>query len=91
MAGFSLTEEQKAKIIKALQDRGAVLPCGRCGNNNFSLSEGLVTNLLGDGKNFTLGGPAIPSVLLICTRCGAMYQHAVGVLGLFDEFGFTRP
>jgi hypothetical protein len=89
MPGFSFTAEQKNKIIQALQQRGAILPCSRCGQNNFGLHDAFVSNVLGDGKNLVLGGPAIPSVLVVCANCGAIYQHAVGTLGLFEEFGFT--
>ena len=89
--GFSFTDQQRAKIIEILQKRGAVRACSRCGTDNFSLNDGFFMDLVGDGKNFVLGGPAIPSIVIICTNCGAIYQHALGVLGLFGEFGFPVP
>ena len=87
----SLTPEQKEKIASALRDRRAEQPCVRCGNTEFSLPDGLSTVSLSDGKSITLGGPGIPVALLICSRCGAIYFHAVGVLGLFPEFGISVP
>lgn len=87
---FALTDEQKRQVIIALEQRGAILPCSRCGKKDFGLSSGFITNLLGDGQNMVIGGPAIPSIAVICSNCGAMYHHAIGVLGLFDAFGFTK-
>jgi len=87
-SGFAFTAEQKQKILEVLRQRGAILPCSRCGNPSLSLSDGFFLNNVGDGKSMFLGGPAIPAVVVICVRCGAIYEHAVGTLGLFDEFGF---
>lgn len=86
MANF--TEEQKQKILKILSERGASLNCPRCNNANFTLVDGLASISLGDGKTTVIGGPAMPSVVIVCTKCGAVYLHALGVLGLFGEFGF---
>ena len=84
---FKLSDEQKNRIIGELQKRGVIAPCSRCGQNNFGLADGLFTNLLGDGRTINLGGPALPTAVVVCTNCGAVYQHSVGVLGLFGELG----
>ena len=85
---LTLTAEHKKKIVEALNERGAKLPCARCGNNDFTLLDRLTAISLGDGRSVTLGGQVIPAALVACTKCGAIYQHAVGVLGLFQDFGF---
>ena len=83
-----LSDTQKRKIVEALQKRGARLPCPRCGNQNFTLLDGYfnqpVQTELG---GLVLGGPSVPSVVVICTRCGFMAQHALGALGLLPEKG----
>jgi hypothetical protein len=85
--GQGLSQRQKTRIIEELQRRGAVLPCSRCGTKDFTLTDGLGSIHLGDGKTFVLGGPVVPTVMVICVNCGALYPHVLGVLGLFDEFG----
>jgi hypothetical protein len=86
---FALTEQQKQRILQELDERGAKLPCARCGNTNFTLLDALSLNSLGDGKTVSFVGPAIPAAVVICVKCGAIYQHAVGVLGLFGDLGIT--
>ncbi len=85
------TQAQKDKIIKALTDRGANLPCPRCGNDDFTLLEGYFNQIIQEEpRGIVLGGRTIPSIIIVCKRCGYLIQHAVGVLGLLpkDE---TKP
>jgi hypothetical protein len=85
-----LTPEQQKRIIEELQKRNATPVC-RCGRSkNFLLMDGLFLNLLGDGKNLVIGGPAIPTVAVVCDNCGAIYQYAVGTLGLLKDLGLSQ-
>jgi ribosomal protein S27AE len=81
-----LSPEQKRKVVEALEKVGARLPCPRCGNNNFTLLDGyfnqpVQTELAG----LVLGGPSVPSAVVVCTRCGYLSQHALGALGLLPK------
>lgn len=81
-----LSKEEKEKIIKVLDERGAKLPCPRCGNNSFTLLDGyfnqtIQTELTG----MVIGGPSVPSVVVACSRCGYLSQHALGTLGLLPK------
>jgi hypothetical protein len=81
-----LPKEQKDKIVKALVDRGAKLPCPRCGNNSFTLLDGYFNQTIQtELKGMVIGGPSIPSIVVACTRCGFLSQHALGVLGLLPK------
>lgn len=80
MAVFS--EEQQRTIIEALRSRGAIYPCPRCGNNEFNLIDGYISNQIQDNLWLSRGVSGIPSVATYCTRCGYLSQHALGVLGL---------
>jgi predicted RNA-binding Zn-ribbon protein involved in translation (DUF1610 family) len=81
-----LSEEKKAEIIKILTERGAKLPCPRCGNPNFILIDGYFNQFIQpDMKDINLGGPSIPSVIIACNKCGFLSQHALGVLGLLPK------
>jgi len=78
-----MDQQEKEKIIKALQDRFVNHGCPRCGNQSFSLFEGYVNHPLQEKlKNMVLGGPTIPAVVTVCTRCGFLSEHALGALGL---------
>jgi ribosomal protein L37E len=81
-----LSQEQKDKIIKALVERGAKLPCPRCGNDTFTLLDGYFNEIIqSEPKGIVLGGRTIPSVAVACNRCGYLSQHALGVLGLLPK------
>jgi hypothetical protein len=79
-------QDQQDKIIKALADRGAKLPCPRCGNDAFTLLDGHFNQIIQDEpKGIVLGGRTIPSIIIACKRCGYLSQHALGVLGLLPK------
>lgn len=82
-----IPKEQKDKIVKALLDHRAVLPCPRCGNNNFNLIGGYVNSIIQTELTggMVIGGPVVPSVIIVCDRCGFMSQHAIGKLGLLPK------
>ena len=81
-----LIQNQKDEIIKALTERGASLPCPRCGNNAFTLLDGYFNQVIQEEpKGIVLGGRTIPSVAVACKRCGYLAQHALGVLGLLPK------
>jgi len=83
-----LTEERKQKIIQALKERGVDRPCPRCGNANFTLVDGYFNQVLQtDLAQITLAGPTVPSIAVVCTRCGFISQHALGTLGLLPKGG----
>ena len=87
-----LSDERLGEIIKALEQRGAILPCPRCGSRQFSVAkEGyfnqtLQTELTG----IVIGGPSIPTVVVICSKCGYVAQHALGALGLLPKEGGNK-
>ena len=81
-----LSQEQKQRIIKALKDRGAKLPCPRCGNDSFTLLDGYFNQTIQtELKGMVIGGPSIPSAVVACNRCGYLSQHALGALGLLPK------
>ena len=81
-----ISNEKRQKIIKALQEHGAKLPCPRCGSNFFSLLDGYFNQTIQESlKGMVLGGPSIPSVVVVCNQCGYLSQHALGALGLLPQ------
>ena len=81
-----IPEDRKKEIVKALEDRGAKLPCPRCGNQQFTLLDGYFNQSIQmELKGMVLGGPSIPSVVIACNKCGFLSQHALGALGLLPR------
>jgi len=80
----NMNSQERNKIIQALENHGARLPCPRCGNNNFSLIDGYFNHSFQPqiSNNVIIGGPSIPSVAVVCNRCGFLSYHAVGALGI---------
>jgi hypothetical protein len=37
---MQMSPEKKQEIINTLQSKGAIMPCPRCTNNNFTLLDG---------------------------------------------------
>lgn len=84
------SEEKKQELIRALDGRlkqfGIPLKCPMCGNQHFSIADAYLRNdLQADLKSVNLGGPSIPAIAIICSNCGFISQHAVGVLGLLPK------
>lgn len=80
---MALTDKQKNTLHSNLRNKisGA---CPMCGGNQWSLSDELVAPpALSLGGGLAIGGPAIPMLQLVCTNCGFVSHHAVGMLG-FD-------
>ena len=83
-----MKEDEKQRIIQALEERGAKLPCPRCGNQQFTLVNGYFNQTIQtELKGIVIGGPSVPSIVVACTRCGYLSQHALGALGLLPKEG----
>ena len=71
------------EIVKELKKRGVALPCPRCGNQHFTIVDGVFNQpLQAQMSGLVVGGPSIPSAVTVCQRCGFVAQHALGALGL---------
>ena len=71
----------KEKIIKALGDKKANLPCHRCGKKKFQIIEGFARiSLHNDTDAQQETGQGIPSVMVGCDNCGAITHHAAYAL-----------
>lgn len=83
----NLTKEKKEEIVKKLSEKGVTnVLCPMCKNNHFVVAEGYFnTTLQNSLESFSLGGRSIPTIPIICSKCGFVSQHALGVLGLLPE------
>jgi hypothetical protein len=88
----SIGPDQKQRIIDELNRRGANQPCPRCGQNQFALTDGYISHPLTNQTSgpFVIGGPAVPTIGVVCTNCGYLSEHAIGVLGLLKGEGEQR-
>lgn len=82
-------EIDKQETAEKLKEKGAHLPCHRCGNKTFSILDGyskfLVDEKIDALNIFTVGGPSVPIILIVCNNCGAITPHAMGALDLLPK------
>lgn len=84
-----IPEEKKSKIIETLVSRIPNMCCPMCHNTHFTIVDGYMAEQIHDDyRNIVLSvGNILPSVLLVCSRCGFMSRHSLGVLGFLNEEG----
>lgn len=83
-----ITQEEKQRIILELNKRfgSSGIKCPMCGNDHFIIGDGYFNSFMQDDfRSLNLGGPSIPSIPIICDRCGFISSHALGVLGLLPK------
>lgn len=81
-----ISNEDKQKIISKLNSRIGNIKCPMCGNNHFIIVDGYFNPTMQDDlNNLVLGGPSIPSIAIVCNKCGFISSHALGVLGLLPQ------
>ncbi len=83
-----ISQEEKERIILELNNKlgSSGAKCPMCGNMHFIIADGYFNNFLQDDLNsINLGGASIPSISIICSNCGFVSQHALGVLGLLPR------
>lgn len=86
MENALLSVEDKQVIIEKIQSIISNLECPICHNKSFIIADGYFnTAIQGDLKGMRLGGPSIPSIGIICDKCGFISHHALGVLGLMPK------
>lgn len=83
-----ISQDEKQKIIHELNAKfnSAGARCPMCGNTHFIIADGYFNTFLQDSiKNISLGGDSIPSIPIICSKCGFISMHALGILGLLPK------
>jgi predicted nucleic-acid-binding Zn-ribbon protein len=85
-----LTLEQRQKVEKWFAEKANVMgQCPVCRNRQFTLLDHMVAPPIFDGGGLTIGGPAYPMVMVMCTNCGNTNFHNAVVLGLLPGEGST--
>jgi len=79
---------EKENVTRALAERGVTLPCPRCGDNGWSVLEAYISNSLTQNTSKVIvGGSVLPTVAVICTKCGFLSEHVATVLELSVYIG----
>lgn len=77
-----MDRQRSDQLIQALRDKGVNRPCPRCLATRFDVVGEAVISINEDPGMMNTGGPAIPVVLVACSHCGFVSQHAQAVLGV---------
>jgi len=83
----SMDKARQEQVIDALKGKGATQPCPRCRNPEFEVIGESMIPIYPEGGEFMIGRlrrsrDGAPTVLVSCTNCGYIAQHATGLLGL---------
>ena len=85
-------EQSKVQdFIKALVTKGVRMPCPRCGNQNFAVVAESIIFIQSNPAVLSIGGPSIPTVVIVCDKCGYVTQHAKLVLENTPATTTTSP
>ena len=87
---MAIDEKRKKEIIDAIQkkltEKQKHLVCPACGNQGFILAEGYTQdNLQEKLSGMVIGGPSIPTIIVVCNHCGYVIRFSLGVLGLLPK------
>ncbi|QJU54317.1 hypothetical protein SCB71_14320 [Herbiconiux sp. KACC 21604] len=80
-----LDELARERIRDVLAERGAMRPCSRCGSEHLGIFPRLSyvqLQTLAESIGGRIEEQSAPVVVVACSNCGAIYQHALGALGL---------
>lgn len=79
-----LSDAERQRIMRTLDDAGAVLPCHRCGHEGYAVLDGyLIENTQTQLRNLVISGDnRLPCVATVCARCGCLTQHVMNVAGV---------
>lgn len=83
-----ISNKEKQKIVVELNKRinSGEIKCPMCGNKHFIIADGYFNSIMQDNlNNIALGGSSIPSIAIVCNKCGFISSHALGVLGLLPK------
>lgn len=83
---MALSPKQRQDIAEALSERGVTLPCPRCGDDTWTILDAYISHsLTRDAGQFVIGGPVLPTVGVMCGKCGFLAEHAAVALGLIPS------
>lgn len=83
-----ISQKEKQTIIRKLNKKfsSSGIKCPMCGNIHFVIGDGYFNTFLQDNlEGLNMGGESIPSIPIICTKCGFISMHALGLLGLLPK------
>ena len=81
-----ISQEKKREIANRLNERIQGLTCPMCHQQGFIIADGYFSHFLQDDiKDVSIGGSSIPTIAIVCSNCGFVSQHALGVLGMLPK------
>ncbi len=74
-------DERTRERIKDAMTELKLKPCPRCGNQHFAFLDNYFRRAVQkDVRNTVIGGPSVVTVIAVCSRCGYLAEHALGIL-----------
>ena len=82
-----LSDSEKQKITLSLIEKIKDVKCPMCKNEKFTILDGYVIDFLEDSIQSRMmeRKVSIPTIMMVCTKCGFISQHALGSLGFLPK------
>lgn len=80
-----MDKTRQDELIAALEKKETRLPCSRCGATRFEIVGESFIPIQENPNVLAIGGPSVPTVIVACSNCGHIWQHAIGSLGLLKR------
>ena len=82
-----IDKDKREEIVSALNARAPQLECPMCHEKSFTIVDGYVLFSLQEKTNRMTLGPStfLPSVSIVCNKCGFISFHALGALELLPQ------
>jgi predicted RNA-binding Zn-ribbon protein involved in translation (DUF1610 family) len=78
-----VVEKERANlIIQALSKKGVNKPCPRCGHPHFNVVAETTIPLNDNPAILSADTSVVPTVIVACSNCGFITQHALGALDI---------
>lgn len=75
-----MNKEEKQIIVNRLNELIKNSKCPMCGNNHFIISDDYAQIMVQDSISGIKLGTTMPSACVICSHCGYVSFHVVGVV-----------
>ena len=78
---MKITNELIGHDIAALKKILPQISCPMCKNSDFLVIDGFISNnVQKEADKIIIGREMIPTIALICSKCGFISQHAMGII-----------
>ena len=79
-------KNNESLIVEKLKEKIPNMKCPLCSGTDFVLGDGYFAHdIQSDLQSRQMGGKNVPTIFVICKKCGYLLEFSAGVLGLLPK------